>query len=445
MAELIFEVGILFILLLANGVFAMAEIAVVSSRKARLKQWADKGDLKAKAALALAESPNRFLATVQIGITLVGIVAGVFGGATLAEKLAGVLGKIPVLSSYAQPISFGLVVTLITYFSLIIGELIPKRIGLGNPEGIARFLAGPMNKLSVITGPIVTFLSASTEGMLKLFGIKPQTEAGITEEEVKLMAREGLRAGILRKSETEMVESVLNLDRLAVREVMTPRNKIIWINVAEAHEQIWHKIVVSGHTRFPVYAENRDHVIGVLSVKSLYANLAAGAGVKVRDLMTDIMVVPCSQDCTTLLERFKKNGKHMAMVSDEFGHMVGVVTVHDILEAIAGDFPNQHQRIRPTAKRREDGSWLIDAMLEVEEFEQLVPNMKLDPPETRDYQTFAGYIVKKLGHVPEEGDTFDDQGYQVEVIDMDGHRVDKVLLIPKAGWNTPSTSPDSRC
>jgi putative hemolysin len=438
------EIGILFLLLLANGVFAMAEIAVVSSRKARLKQLADAGDHKAKAALALAESPNRFLATVQIGITLVGIVAGVFGGATLAEKLAVVLKGIPLVSNYAEPISFALVVTIITYFSLVIGELIPKRIGLGNPEGIARMLAGPMNKLAVITNPVVTFLSASTDSLLKVFGIKPQTEATISEEEVKLMAREGLRAGILRQSETEMVEGVLDLDRLPVREVMTPRNKIIWINITDSHENIWHKIVVSGHTRFPVYENTRDHIVGVLSVKALYANLAAGAGTRVRDLMTPTIVVPASQDSNTLLGTFKKSGKHMAMVSDEFGQIVGLVTIHDILEAIAGDFPDQRQRLRPTAKRRDDGSWLIDAMLDAEEFEKLVPEFKLCPIKDRDYQTFAGYVVQKIGHIPHEGESFEDQGFIIEIIDMDGHRVDKVLLIPKTSGILPERPNERR-
>jgi putative hemolysin len=441
MSEILIEIGILLTLLVANGVFAMAEIAVVSSRKARLKQLANDGDLKAKAALALAESPNRFLATVQIGITLVGIVAGVFGGATLAEKLAIGLKDVPGLSDYAQPISFGLVVTIITYFSLVIGELIPKRIGLGNPEGIARFLAGPMNKLSVITSPVVTFLTASTDGLLKLFGIKPQAETTISEEEVMLMAREGLRAGILRQSETEMVESVLNLDQLPVREIMTPRNKIIWINVTDNHENIWHKIVVSAHTRFPVYENTRDNIVGILSVKSLYANLAAGAGTKVKDLMTPAMVVPASQDSSTLLDTFKKSGKHMAMVSDEYGHIAGLVTVHDVLEAIAGDFPNQHQRLRPTAKKRDDGTWLIDAMIAAEEFEKLVPEFKLCLADEREYQTFAGYLVKKIGHLPKEGDCFEDQGFRIEIIDMDGHRIDKVLLIPKTAWNILPVKP----
>jgi putative hemolysin len=424
------EAGIIFLLLMINGLFAMAEIALVSARKGRLKHLADAGETRATLALELAESPNRFLATVQVGITLVGIGAGAFGGATVAERLAEALRGVPVLAPYARALGFAVVVVGITYLWLVLGELAPKRLALGNPEGIAMRVARLMNALSRLAFPVVNFLGWSTDALLRLLGIKPAEEAKVSEEEVKLLVREGMRAGIFLPHESIMVEGVLALDRIAVRQLMTPRAKIIWVHLHDTHEAIWHKIVVSGHTTFPVYEGQRDHVVGVISVKDIYANLAAGIEVKVKDLMTPPLVVPESQTASTLLEKFKKSRRHVALVADEFGLVVGLVSMHDIMEAIIGEFPSPDERLKPSAKRRDDGSWLVDGMLEVEEFEREIPDFKLPLPTERDYQTFAGFIVSHLGHLPHEGESFQLHGYHVEVIDMDGHRVDKVLLMP---------------
>lgn len=433
MSSIALELVIVFALLLANGVFSMTEIAVVSARKARLRRMAENGDERAGAALALAESPNRFLATVQVGITLVGVIAAAFGGATVAAKLAVPLKEVAWIAPYADKVAFGVVVGGLTFFTLVIGELVPKRLGLGSPEAIARFFAGPMTRLSVVASPLVTLLGWSTDGLLKLLRIKPQPEVTVTEDEVKLMVSEGTRAGVFLPHEPAMVEGVLALDRMPVKELMTPRAKIIWINVADSHDVIWHKVVVSGHTVFPVYEGNRDTVVGVLSVKSIYANLAAGIPPKIRDLMIPPMIVPAFMTANTLLEQFKKTGKHVALTTDEFGGISGLVSLHDIMEAIIGELPSPNERLKPAAKRRDDGSWLVDGMLDAEEFEKAVGNFPLH--EKRDYQTVAGYIIKELGHVPQEGDSFTKHGYQVEVVDMDGHRVDKVLLIPIR--NTP--------
>lgn len=435
--DIAFEIGVIFVLLLANGVFAMAEIAIVSAKRAKLKLWAEAGDKKAKRALALAESPNRFLATVQVGITLVGIIAGAYGGATLSEKLAVPLRSLPLVAPYAQPVAFAVVVVAITYLSLIIGELVPKRLGLSNPERISSFLAGPMSALSTAAKPLVSLLSFSTDAMLRLFGFKQLPEAAMSEDELRLLAREGLRVGVLKPSETEMLESVLGLDNLRVRDLMTPRAKIIWVQEDEPHERIWHKIVVSGHTTFPVYSTTRERAIGVISIKSIYANMAAGAPVRVRDLMTEPLAVPASQNALSLLETFKKSGKHHAIVVDEFGSVTGLVTLHDMMEAIVGEFPSLEKRLRPDAKQREDGSWLIDAMIPIEEFEKKVVGFPLDPEQGRDYETFGGFILNKVGHLPKEGDTFECGAFTVEIIDMDSHRVDKVLLLPKAGAFVP--------
>lgn len=417
-------------LLVINGVFAMSEIAIVTARKGRLRQLASGGNARARLALALAESPNRFLSTVQIGITLVGILAGAFGGATIAEEIAKPLAGVPGLGAYSDAIGLGVVVLVITYFSLVLGELVPKRIGLGQPERISLLVARPIQALSLAADPVVKFLSASTEGLLRFLAIKPQKEATVSEDEVKVLMQEGLRAGAFQKVESDIVASVLDLDRLMVRDIMTPRPKVIWLNRDDPHETVWHKIVVSGHSFFPVYEGNRDRVVGVVSVKAIYANLAAGVGVNLKDLMVPPLIVPATQDVLQLVETFKKSSKHLALAADEFGAIVGLVTLNDVMEAIVGDFPSQDERARPAATPRPDGSWLIDGMMEIVRVEQALPGFVAEDPANKEYQTLAGYVVKRLGHMPREGETFEAHGYVFEVLDMDRHRVDKVLVIP---------------
>ncbi len=438
MSPVLIEVIIILLLLIANGLFAMAEIAVVSSKKSRLRRLADQGHGNAAVALELAESPNRFLATVQIGITLVGIFAGAFGGATLAAKLAEPISKVALLTPYADKIAFGIVVAGITYFSLVLGELVPKRFGLSNPEGIAMRVARPMNWLSKFAGPVVSFLSVSTEALLRVLGFKPEKEAAISEEEVRVMMQEGVRAGAFNKVESHIVHSALELDQLPLREIMTPRPKVIWLNREDSHDQIWHKIVVSGHSHFPVYEGTRDNTVGFVSVKSIYANLAAGAGVQLKDLMTGPLIVPESQMVLQLVETFKSSGKHIALVTNEFGSIVGLVTLNDVMEAIVGEFPTQGERAKPEAKKRDDGSWLIDAMIDLAAVEQALPGFQFGSAANSEYQTLAGFVVKTLGHVPKEGETLETQGYIFEVLDMDRHRVDKVLVLPaKPGAMSP--------
>ena len=429
MSSIFIEIVVVLALLIANGVFAMTEIAIVAARKVRLRHLAEAGDSRAQRALELAGSPNRFLATVQIGITLVGILAGAFGGATIAEEIGEALKEVPFVAPYGHAIGLGAVVLALTFFSLVLGELAPKRIGLANPEGIALMMAKPMHSLSVVAGPVVRFLGLSTDALLRLLPVKPRQEAVVTEEEVKGLMEEGLRAGAFQKVESEIVESVLDLDRLTARDIMTPRPKVIWLNRDDSHDQIWHKIVVSNHSFFPVYEETRDNVVGVVSVKAIYANLAAGAGVRLKDLMVKPLIVPSTQNVLQLVETFKKSGKHLALVADEFGSIVGLVTLIDVMEAIVGDFPSQHERSKPAISARPDGSWLMDAMVEIVRLEQSLPGFRIDPSASKDYQTLAGYVVKRLGHLPKEGETFEDQGYVFEVLDMDHHRVDKVLVV----------------
>ncbi len=441
MSSLLTETGIIVLLLLANGVFAMTELAVISARRSRLRHLAEQGDIGARAALELAESPTRFLSTVQIGITLVGILAGAFGGATIAEKIAEWLEQFPSIAPYGEGIGLTVVVVAISYCSLVLGELVPKRIALANPEGIASFLARPMRQLSSLARPVVAVLAASTEALIRLLGIRADRTTAVSEEEIRGLMREGVRAGAFHRVESQIVESALELDRLEVREIMTPRAKIIWIQQDDPHDSIWHKIVVSNHSSFPVYADNRDNVVGVIAVKAIYAHLAAGLPATVSDLMTKPLFVPATQNVLQLLETFKQTGKHIALVADEFGSVVGLVTLNDVMEAIVGDFPTQDERSRPAALRREDGSWLIDAMIEIEQVERALPGFHAGHGEERDYQTLAGYVVRQLGRVPREGETFEAQGYVFEVLDMDRHRVDKVLVMPLAPTGGPSAAP----
>jgi putative hemolysin len=426
--EILFECLIISLLLLINGLFAMTEVAVISARKNRLRNMADEGKAGAKAALDLAESPNQFLSTIQIGITLIGIFAGAYGGATIAEQISKSISTIPLLKPYDEMIGVGIVVAVITYASLIIGELVPKRIGLGHSEQIAVRMSRPMQWLAKIAKPIVFFLSKSTELSLKALPIKEKHQTAVTVEEVDSLLQEGLRAGVFNKIETAMVKSVLELDELPVRNIMTPRPKIIWLNKEDPHEAVWHKIVVSNHSNFPVYEGTRDNVVGIVSVKAIYANLAIGVPVRLGDLMTKPLVVPAIQNVIALLETFKQHGKYMALVTDEFGNIVGIVTLHDVMEAIGGEFPSQEERSKPIIKRREDGTWLIDAVIEFEKVAEALPNLQISKDDSKDFQTLAGFVVKQLGHLPKEGETFEYGGYVVEVLDMDRHRVDKVLV-----------------
>jgi putative hemolysin len=424
------EILIIVLLLCANGVFAMTEIAVVSARKARLKRLAETGDERAIAALKLAESPNRFLSTVQIGITLIGILAGAVGGATIAENIRDELQSVPWLARYGEAIGLSVVVISITYLSIVLGELAPKRIGLNRPEGIAMTMAKPMLMLSRLASPVVSFLGFSTNTLLRMLAFKPSSDSTVTEEEVNMLVQEGLRAGVFKQAESEMVESVLMLDRLVVRDIMTPRPKIIFLAKDDPSEKVWHKLVVSAHSHFPVYEGNRDNVVGIVSVKAIFANVAAGAKAAVSDLMTEPAIVATTQTVIQLLESFKQSGKHIALVTDEFGSIVGLVTLHDVMEAIVGDFPSADDRLKPKAVFRPDGSVLVDAMIDIDELDVLLPGITFGNDETNDFRTLAGFVVKHLDRIPDEGETFDYQGSRFEILDMDRHRVDKVLIIP---------------
>lgn len=428
MNTILLEVVIVLCLLLANGVFAMAEISLVSSRKARLKKFADEGSTAAAKALALAEEPNRFLSTVQIGITLVGVLAGAFGGATISEKLAPKIAEVALLAPYAEYIAIALVVGAITYASLIIGELVPKRIGLNNPEKKAMLMAGPMTALSRLAAPVVWFLTTSTEFVLRILGLGKEKEAPPSEEEVSHLIEQGAAAGVFHKGERAMVEGVLRLDETPITEIMTRRAKIVFLNVADADETNWRKIVASGHSQFPVYEGTRDHVIGMVSVKALWANSAAGVPTQLRDHLIKPLFVPRSITVVQLLESFKKTGKHIALVTDEYGSIQGITSLIDVMEAIVGDLPEPGDRRLPSATQREDGTWLIDGAMDIEEVRKRFPELQLPERVEGGFETLGGFVLHRFGHIPAAGEATLWQGWRLEVVDMDRHRVDKVLL-----------------
>ena len=434
MSGITLEILFIFALLLANGLFAMAEIALVTARKAKLKTLADEGHNGAKLAHELASSPGRFLSTVQVGITLVGTLAGAFGGARIAEPLSLWVAKIPGISEpTAHYIALFLVVLIITYVSVIIGELVPKRLALSNPERIASALARPMNALAKIFSPVVNLLNHSSDFFMTLLGVRKTRDSTVSEEEVRVLIDEGLSTGVFKKAEKDMVEGVFDLDEQTAGDLMTPRARMIWLSLDDSDDENWRKIAGSGHSHFPVYQETRDNVIGMVSVKSLWANLSLAGRAELRTLVTPPLYVPTAMPAGKLIEAFKKSGKHIALVVDEFGGLQGLVTLNDVMMAIVGNLPEREQRDDPKAMLRQDGTWLIDAMLDIDETKSSLGIEDDLPGEDENrFSTLGGFILHRLGHIPREGEKFRWDGFEFEIIDMDRQRIDKVLVTPRA-------------
>lgn len=427
------EILIIFLLIVANGVFAMSEMAVVTARKSRLQDWANIGNSRARIALELAHAPNRFLSAVQIGITVVGILTGAFGGRTLANRLAAYLTVIPVIEPYSEAVGLGAVVLAITYFSLVIGELVPKRLALRHPEGIAAAMAIPMRALSRISYPVVLLLSISTDAVFGLFGKRAVQEPPVTEEEIKTLVQKGTEAGVFEESEQDMVEAVFRLGDRSARSFMTPRIQIVWLDLDDSLEQIREKISKSGHSRFPVSAGSLDQVKGAVQAKDLLANSLAGKPFNLETLLQQPLFVPRGVSALEVLEAFKESGKHIALVVDEYGGIEGLLTHHDILEAIAGEIPFSEKRAEPMAVQRPDGSWLLDGLLPVDEFKEIF-HLESLPGEKKDaYQTLGGFLFTQMGRVPSVSDDYAWGNLRFEIVDMDGKRIDKVLvtLLPR--------------
>jgi putative hemolysin len=424
----IFEVALLLILFIANGALAMAEMAVVSARKIRLQQKAEAGDENARTALELARQPADFLSTVQIGITLVGVLAGAFGGATLAARIAPWFERLPWLAPYSQAVSLVLVVLVITYLSLILGELAPKRLALADPDRVATAVARPMQALSRLALPVVRFLSASSDVVLHLVGARHSDEPPVTEEEVKILIEMGTQAGIFEQAEQEMVSAVFRLADRRVDSIMTPRTEITWLDLEDPEEKIRRTIIDSIYTILPVAEGDLDHILGLVQAKDLLARCLQEEALDLRAALVPPQFVPESKPALKVLDLFRRTHMNVALVIDEFGGLQGMVTLIDILEAIVGDLSGLGEEAEPEARQREDGSWLLDGLLPVDELMDLLKMTSLPVESRNQFQTLGGLMMASLGRIPQSGDHFEWQGLKFEVLDMDGFRVDKVLV-----------------
>jgi putative hemolysin len=432
------EILVIAALIVANGVFAMAEIAVVSARKAKLRHWADEGNHRAQAALDLASSPDRFLAAVQVGISAVGILAGAFGGATIAENIALRLQRFPPLAPYGEAIGLAVVVIVITYFSLVIGELVPKRIGLNHPERIASFVARPMTLLSRAAAPMIRLLELSTRAVLWALRAKPSKDPVITPEELKVLISQGTEGGVFEEAEQEMLEGVLHLGDRTAGMVMTPRTRMVSLDVADSKAEVLRKLASSHRSRFPVIEHDAENVIGILRSKDLLVQVMAGAPFDLRPLLQPAVFVPETMSAPQVLETFKQQGAHIAMVTDEYGSVQGLITHNDILESIVGELPSRGEGPPPGAFRREDGSWLVDGLLDIPALRDTIELPELPDEEENVYQTVGGLVTHMLGSIPAAGQIVVWREWRFEVMDMDGRRVDKVLISRRPAPEPPA-------
>ena len=406
----------------------MSEMAIVSSRRARLQHRAEKNDLGARAALELADAPDRFLSTIQIGITLIGILAGAFGGATISKQLTAQLARIPALAPYAEAISLGVVVMIITYLSLVVGELVPKRLALNNPEQIASRIAIPMQVLSRLASPAVRILSASSSFVLRLLRIKPPAHPPVTEEEVKIMIDQGMQAGVFEEAEHDLVDNIFRLADQKIPQLMTPRPDVLWLDIDAPIEETRQRIIDSPYSRMPVCQGTLDNILGIVKARDLLARILSGEQLDLRAALRQPLYVPETRTGLQLLELFKGSTTHIAVVIDEHGALEGLVTMNDVLEAIVGGLPAQPGQTEDYAVQREDGSWLLDGRLPISEFKEIFSIEKLPREDEGSYHTLAGFIMTFLGRLPSASDNFVWNEFRIEVVDMDRRRVDKVLV-----------------
>lgn len=417
----------LVLLILLNGVFALSEMAIVSSRKPRLKAMADRGSAGAKTALRLIEDPSKLLSTVQIGITLIGVLAGAYGATALSDDFGPWIAQtFPVVKDEAPSIAFGMVIVLTTFLSLVLGELIPKRIALAAPEPMAVIMAPVMALMETAASPLVWMLRTITDGVVRILGLARTRQEDVTEEELQSLIDEGAKVGVIEEEEREMIEGVMRLGDRSVKAIMTPRTEMVWLDLGSTREELIQEVRDSGHSRFPVGDGDADKIVGVVQTKELFSHLAAFGAIDLKAVMHPAAFVPETMPVLKLLEAMRGNPVRMVMVSDEYGAVLGLVTAADLLESIAGDDAlSEDEGLSPPVKR-EDGSWLIDGMTPVDEFEQLVGVRGLD--EEEGYSTVAGMVMHLLRAVPKEGDRVERYPLCIEVVDMDGRRVDKVLV-----------------
>jgi len=424
------------------GVFELSEMALVSSNRRRLTRLAEDGSKGAKAALELLANPSKFLSTVQVGLTFGSIIAATFGGAPIAAALQPHLeaSSISWLHDNAANLSRMGVSFVIGSLTIICAEIVPKRLGLSDPEGLAVLLSRPMMLVSLLASPLVSTLGFFADIILRLFGRKRTPEDTMSEDELRMMVDQGMASGVLHAAEHRMVHGALSLDLITAERLMTPSNRVVWLNLDDSDEVNWRKVVASGHTWFPVFRGSPDRPLGVVSVKRLWANLSLAGSASIKDLLTEPPTVPPQCTGTQLLEKFRKDKIHIALVTDEFGRVRGVVSLNDVLESVVGELPNEGSPVAQPKpiRRREDGSWIVDAIVTLDDFREATGIVGRFPGEgTGRFTAISGFIMRTLGRIPNEGDRVEALGYIFEVVDMDGHRLDKILVMPKA---VPPTS-----
>ncbi len=422
------EIVIILCLVLLNGLFSMSEMAIVSARKNRLEKKAEYGNTGAARALELANNPNRFLSTVQIGITLIGILSGAFGGATIAEKIGIELARIPSLMPYSEGIGVGIVVIVITYLSLVFGELVPKRLAMSSAEKIASRTSGFMQVLSMIAKPFVSLLSGSTNLILNLLAVKPSTEPEVTEDDLKDILDQGTESGIFEESEQDMVERIFRLNDRNVSAFMTPRTETVFLDIDATHEEIQHIINKFPFSRFPVIKDSIDNLVGIVQSRDLLLQRLESNQYDIQSVLQEPLFIPESTPALDVIQTFKSTGAELAVIIDEYGGVLGLVSLNDILEAIVGEVIAPFGEEEPEAIRREDGSWLFDGMIHIDELKDYLDIDELPDEEEGDYETLSGLVMSELGRIPVSGDYFEWKNMRFEVMDMDGRRVDKVLV-----------------
>jgi putative hemolysin len=422
------EIIIIIFLIFLNGIFSMSEMAVVSARKYRLEQEAEKGNKGAIKALELSDNPNRFLSTVQIGITLIGILSGAFGGATISEEIGLEIAKIPQLAPYSEGIGVAIVVLVITYLSLVFGELVPKRLALSNAEKIAAAISGLMQAISKITTPIVALLSVSTDLILRILGVRNISGDDVTEEDLKSILDQGTISGIFEETEQDMVEGIFRLGDRNINAFMTPRTETIFLDIDAPYEEIQQKITEHLFSRFPVIQDSPDNVIGIVQSRDLLLQRIEGEKYDIQAVMEKPLFIPESTSALDVLQDLRTTGIELAVIIDEYGGVLGVVSMNDIIEAIVGDVAEPTGVQEKDAIQREDGSWLFDGMIHFDEVKEHLNISELPDEEEGDYETLSGLIMSQLGRIPTSGDYFDWGDYRFEVVDMDGRRVDKVMV-----------------
>lgn len=424
------EILILAFLILINGLFSMSEIALISAKKNRLQAKASKGTKRAAVALELSEHPNRFLSTIQIGITLVGTLSGAFGGATVALHLSGALSKIPRLDPYSDALGVGIVVLVITYLSLVVGELVPKRIALTNSEKVALKVAPLMNFISKISAPFVTILTRSSDLVIRALGIRPSSEPAITEEDLKSMLYQGKEIGVIEESEQNMVERIFRLSDRDVSAVMTPRTELVFLSIDASSDEILEKLNQYPFSRYPVFKESYDDLVGIVDSRDLLLQKVTRNEFDLQSVMQKPSFLPETTSALEALEFLRNSGVKVAVVIDEYGGVLGIAGMNDILRAIIGTVKEPDISHEDEVVLRDDGSWLFDGMLQIDELKEYLGVENFPEEEEQKYETLSGLMMNMLNRIPLTGDYFDWDGFRFEVMDMDGRRVDKVLVTP---------------